>query len=93
MEINNKVFVVTGGGSGLGAATARMIVAAGVDRILTRGFEMRFGHRCAPPSVGTPLNRGSMQGAIAGRQLSTFCHSRRARERATLDPPGGKRWT
>jgi NAD(P)-dependent dehydrogenase (short-subunit alcohol dehydrogenase family) len=27
MEINNNVFVVTGGGSGLGAATARMIVA------------------------------------------------------------------
>ena len=29
MKIENKVFVVTGGGSGLGAATARMLVAAG----------------------------------------------------------------
>ena len=34
MEINNKVFVVTGGGSGLGAATARMIVAAGGKVVL-----------------------------------------------------------
>lgn len=34
MEINNKVFVVTGGGSGLGAATARMIVAAGGKAVL-----------------------------------------------------------
>ena len=34
MEIQNNVFVVTGGGSGLGAATARQIVARGgkVDR-------------------------------------------------------------
>lgn len=29
MNIENKVFVVTGGGSGLGAATARMLVEAG----------------------------------------------------------------
>ena len=35
MEINNKVFVVTGGGSGLGAATARMIVAAGGKAVLS----------------------------------------------------------
>ena len=34
MEINTKVFVVTGGGSGLGAATARMIVAAGGKVVL-----------------------------------------------------------
>ena len=34
MEINNKVFVVTGGGSGLGAATARMIVANGGKVVL-----------------------------------------------------------
>ena len=29
MQIENGVFVVTGGGSGLGAATARMLVEAG----------------------------------------------------------------
>ncbi|HRH75535.1 MAG TPA: SDR family NAD(P)-dependent oxidoreductase, partial [Zoogloea sp.] len=34
MEINNNVFVVTGGGSGLGAATARMIVARGGKVVL-----------------------------------------------------------
>ncbi len=28
MEIQNNVFVVTGGGSGLGAATARAVVRA-----------------------------------------------------------------
>jgi len=34
MEINNNVFVVTGGGSGLGAATARMIVVRGGKVVL-----------------------------------------------------------
>ena len=34
MQIKDKVFVVTGGGSGLGAATARMIVAAGGKVVL-----------------------------------------------------------
>ncbi len=34
MKIDNKVFVVTGGGSGLGAATARMLVAAGAKVVL-----------------------------------------------------------
>jgi NAD(P)-dependent dehydrogenase (short-subunit alcohol dehydrogenase family) len=29
MQIQNNVFIVTGGASGLGAATARMIVEAG----------------------------------------------------------------
>lgn len=34
MQIKDKVFVVTGGGSGLGAATARMIVAKGGKVVL-----------------------------------------------------------
>ncbi|HNI81190.1 MAG TPA: SDR family NAD(P)-dependent oxidoreductase, partial [Rhodocyclaceae bacterium] len=34
MEIQNNVFVVTGGGSGLGAATARQIVARGGKVVL-----------------------------------------------------------
>lgn len=34
MKIENGVFVVTGGGSGLGAATARMLVAAGGKVVL-----------------------------------------------------------
>lgn len=34
MKIDNSVFVVTGGGSGLGAATARMLVAAGGKVVL-----------------------------------------------------------
>ena len=34
MEIQNSVFVVTGGGSGLGAATARMIVEKGGKVVL-----------------------------------------------------------
>ena len=34
MQLNNKVFVVTGGGSGLGAATARGLVDAGARVVL-----------------------------------------------------------
>lgn len=34
MEIQNKVFVVTGGGSGLGAATARMLLGKGAKVVL-----------------------------------------------------------
>ena len=34
MQLNNKVFLVTGGGSGLGAATARGLVEAGAKVIL-----------------------------------------------------------
>ncbi len=34
MEIKNKVFIVTGGASGLGAGTARMLVAEGAQVIL-----------------------------------------------------------
>ncbi len=34
MQIKNKVFVVTGGGSGLGAATARQLVADGAKVVL-----------------------------------------------------------
>ena len=34
MKIENSVFVVTGGGSGLGAATARMLVAEGARVVL-----------------------------------------------------------
>lgn len=34
MEIKNKVFIVTGGASGLGAGTARMLVAAGASVVL-----------------------------------------------------------
>ena len=34
MELKGSTFVVTGGASGLGAATARMIVAAGGNVVL-----------------------------------------------------------
>lgn len=34
MEIKDKVFIVTGGASGLGAGTARMLVAEGAKVIL-----------------------------------------------------------
>ena len=34
MEIKNKVFVVTGAASGLGAGTARMLVAEGAKVVL-----------------------------------------------------------
>jgi NAD(P)-dependent dehydrogenase (short-subunit alcohol dehydrogenase family) len=34
MEIKNKVFIVTGGASGLGAGTARMLVAEGANVVL-----------------------------------------------------------
>ena len=34
MQVKDKVFVVTGGGSGLGAATARALVEAGASVVL-----------------------------------------------------------
>ncbi|PTT86861.1 3-hydroxyacyl-CoA dehydrogenase, partial [Pseudomonas sp. HMWF031] len=34
MQIENKVFLVTGGAAGLGAATAEMLVAAGAKVML-----------------------------------------------------------
>lgn len=34
MQIQNKVFLITGGGSGLGAATARLLVSAGAKVVL-----------------------------------------------------------
>ncbi|MCL2635306.1 MAG: 3-hydroxyacyl-CoA dehydrogenase [Betaproteobacteria bacterium] len=34
MQIDNKVFIVTGAGSGLGAATARMLIGAGAKVVL-----------------------------------------------------------
>ncbi|MQT61739.1 SDR family NAD(P)-dependent oxidoreductase, partial [Pseudomonas sp. FSL R10-0056] len=34
MQIENKVFIVTGGASGLGAATAHMLVKAGAKVML-----------------------------------------------------------
>ena len=34
MQIQDNVFIITGGASGLGAATARMIVAAGGKVVL-----------------------------------------------------------
>src|SRR3546814_13798318 len=34
MDISNKVFIVTGGASGLGAGTARMLVAEGAKVVL-----------------------------------------------------------
>lgn len=34
MQIQNKVFLITGGGSGLGAATAKMLVGAGAKVVL-----------------------------------------------------------
>ena len=34
MQIENKVFIVTGGASGLGAATAQLLVSAGAKGLL-----------------------------------------------------------
>lgn len=34
MDIKNKVFIVTGGASGLGAGTARMLAAEGARVVL-----------------------------------------------------------
>ena len=34
MQIQNKVFLITGGGSGLGAATAKLLVSAGAKVVL-----------------------------------------------------------
>ena len=59
MQIENKVFIVTGGASGLGAATAELLVAAGakvmlVDMNADAAASLtpsKIGHQVAPASV------------------------------------------
>ncbi len=46
MNIENKVFVVTGGGSGLGAATAKMLVEAG-GRVVLADVNQEAGDKVA----------------------------------------------
>ena len=53
MQIKNNVFIVTGGASGLGEGTARMLARSLVD-----GSEMwlfvEFGYRLVAPRTGPP---------------------------------------
>lgn len=46
MQIQNNVFIVTGGASGLGAATARMIVANG-GKVVLADVQVEFGEKLA----------------------------------------------
>lgn len=46
MQIENSVFLVTGAGSGLGAATARMVVSAG-GRVLIADVNRQGGEELA----------------------------------------------
>lgn len=46
MQIENNVFIITGGASGLGAATARMIVAAG-GKVLLADVQVEAGQALA----------------------------------------------
>ena len=46
MQIENSVFLVTGAGSGLGAATARMVVSAG-GRVLLADVNRQGGEALA----------------------------------------------
>uniref|UniRef100_UPI003F97AFBD SDR family NAD(P)-dependent oxidoreductase n=1 Tax=Rhodoblastus sp. TaxID=1962975 RepID=UPI003F97AFBD len=46
MQIQDKVFVVTGGGSGLGAAVARQIVAAG-GKVVIADINAEAGQKIA----------------------------------------------
>lgn len=71
MQIKNSVFVVTGGGSGLGAATARMIVANGgkvvladVNKNTTAALAVELGRNAlfVPTDV---VNEESAKGAFA----------------------------
>ena len=47
MDIRNSTFIVTGGGSGLGAATVEMIVASGGNAVIA---DVNRAARRSPPS-------------------------------------------
>ena len=55
MQIENKVFLVSGGASGLGAATAEMLVAAGAKVMLV---DMNADAVAAKPFIGPALEQG-----------------------------------
>ncbi|MFM7760795.1 MAG: SDR family NAD(P)-dependent oxidoreductase, partial [Burkholderiaceae bacterium] len=46
MDIKNNVFIITGGASGLGAASARMIVANG-GKVLLADVQIDAGEKLA----------------------------------------------
>ena len=46
MEIKNNVFIITGGASGLGAASARMIVANG-GKVVLADVQVEAGEKLA----------------------------------------------
>ena len=51
MQINSNVFIVTGGASGLGAATARMIVANG-GKVVLADVQVEAGEKLAAELSG-----------------------------------------
>src|SRR4051812_41747051 len=51
MQIQNNVFIVTGGASGLGAATARMLVAAG-GKVVLADVQVEAGQALAAELQG-----------------------------------------
>ena len=62
MQIENKVFIVTGGASGLGAATAEMLVQAGA---IEMGKICRFGLGC-DRAAGARRRRRRRRARIGG---------------------------
>lgn len=77
MNIENKVFVVTGGGSGLGAATARMLVEAG-GRVVLADVNQEAGDSlaaelgAAAAFVKTDVTDESSAQAAVDRAVSGF---------------------
>src|ERR1700741_4565516 len=56
MQIQDNVFIVTGGASGLGAATARMITAAG-GKVVLAAVQVEAGTALAAEMKGAFIKR------------------------------------
>ena len=84
MEINNNVFVVTGGGSGLGAATARMIVARGGKVVLADVNKEAGEALAAELDVELAITQSNHEGA-----LIDFLHDHIDSARGALINPAG----
>ena len=77
MQIQNNVFIVTGGASGLGAATARMLVAAG-GKVVLADVQVEAGETLAKELGGqfvkcdvtseADAKTSARSGAIIGQQ-------------------------
>ena len=98
MKIANPVFLVTGGASGLSAATARMVVEGGGRRCSPtstkrparrwRSNSARRPVSCAPTVTDDDIDAGGGRAAASAGPASAWCAAR-AWRRARSDGPHG----